>query len=68
MSFHHYYDTNLVHTNWVRDPLDSFIFPARFFALNYDPYVDFGSVLRAGISAEFEEALMDDLSENGDGS
>ena len=68
MSFHHYYDINLVHTDWVRDPLDLFTFPARFFTLNYDPYVDFGSVLRASIAAEFEEALMDDLSENGDGS
>ncbi|KIM60201.1 hypothetical protein SCLCIDRAFT_16352 [Scleroderma citrinum Foug A] len=50
------------------DPLDSFTFASRFFPLNYDPYVDFGTVLQAGIAAEFEEAPVDDLSEDGDDS
>ncbi|KAF9231700.1 hypothetical protein BU15DRAFT_82089 [Melanogaster broomeanus] len=37
------------------DPLDTYTSAARFFPLNFDPFVDFRSVLRNGISAEYEE-------------
>lgn len=66
VSFHHSCDASLTHGRWVSDPLDSFTFGSRFFPLNYNPYVDFSTVLRAGIAAEFEEAPADDLSEDGD--
>ncbi|KAF9231807.1 hypothetical protein BU15DRAFT_68018 [Melanogaster broomeanus] len=37
------------------DPLDIYTSAARFFPLNFDPFVDFRSVLRNGIAAEYEE-------------
>ncbi|KAF9237847.1 hypothetical protein BU15DRAFT_75649 [Melanogaster broomeanus] len=37
------------------DPLDTYTSAARFFPLNFDPFVDFWSVLLNGISAEYEE-------------
>ncbi|KIJ06887.1 hypothetical protein PAXINDRAFT_19909 [Paxillus involutus ATCC 200175] len=50
------------------DPLDPYIFAARFFPLNFDPFADFGAVLRAGIAAEFEErgGLHDDSADDDD--
>ncbi|KIJ09952.1 hypothetical protein PAXINDRAFT_157757 [Paxillus involutus ATCC 200175] len=46
----------------ISDPLDPYIFTARFFPLNFHPFADFGAVLHAGIAAEFEEhgGLHDD--------
>ena len=47
-------------TSIYRDALDPYLSSARFFRLNFDLFVDFNTVLRDGMQAEFDPMWVND--------